>query len=291
MLQYSCNHVSCCSTTSNNNGARNNTDNDVEAPFQQKILPMHCYACVQARLSALTFTVSAAITDSDYTYHNDFWTQKYDEAAQILHQNQASALAGVRDFGLEESAYLMARGEVQLIKGLDEIEDVQGNGSEENSEPEVIELSDRLIIPGDGVLNPMRVVRERRSAPTIMDGQGNAGEAVFGRRFLENRRAERMGDVDGRVGDVNGKVDDVDGNLGDVDGQTDAEVSVEEMPEAPLKKNFFGGLRGLRDGAIARLGFRKDEKRGVELDGHLNGHLDGEMDGEASMAPKKKLRR
>lgn len=190
------------------------------------------------------------------------WVKKYDQESSTLCRNRASALRGVRDFGLEEAAYFAARGVVKIVEDLDEIyedEQVQVNedGDEVAIEVEVRGVNGRLIIPGHGRERPMRVVRERRSAPVVGQMEKEMEED------LGSCRSGKEGVIDGKMGE--GK---------------DGGVDVQEMPEAAFKRSFFGSLKGLRDGAVARLGLRKDEKKVVGSD--------VEADEEKPITPKKK---
>lgn len=194
------------------------------------------------------------------------WINKYDKEADTLHQGQDSALEGVRDFGLEEAAYVAARGTVRIVKGAHEEE--QTKGYEPGLGMVMREVNGRLIIPGHGPLRPMRVVRERRSAPEIsMKSEAETGEVAFRREFLGSSRGRKVKDVY-----VEEKKD--------LEEKKDVEGGGQEMPEeVAFRMSFFGSLRGLRDGAIARLGFRKDEKK-------VTGS-DVETDEERPITPKK----
>lgn len=214
---------------------------------------MHCYHCVQARFSAQSFTMSGTLTSttSDINSQTLAWSQKYDQVASTLCQANESASKGIRDFGLEEAAYLGARGEVKIVKGLDELQDedrvkeYEGVVEEDVLEMDGEEMNGRLIIPGHGRERPMRVVRERRSAPVVGQKEKETKVDEFRGRFLGSWRGGKESEVDGRADD---------GGHG------------EEIPDGAYKRSLFGSLRGLRDGAIARLGFRKDEKRVVGSD-------------------------
>lgn len=187
------------------------------------------------------------------------WVHKYDTEAAMLCQANESAAIGVRDFGLEESAYLAARRVVKIVKGLDELreediireyqdrireyedrirvcEDVEDAEEAEDVE-EMRGLNGRVIIPSREGEGPMRVIRERRSTSVEVQVKQDGSEET---------------DEDVSRSGVNGKMDE--------------EERVEEMPKGALKRSFFGSLKGLRDGAIARLGFRKNEKKSVESD-------------------------
>ncbi|RDI87360.1 hypothetical protein Vi05172_g2700 [Venturia inaequalis] len=266
-LMYACRHPSTYAsndqvTETNHTGGNLNSDNDthLSAP-QQKLLPMHCYNCVQARHSAQALTMSGVETDDTEDIDTQIrgWVHKYDTEAAMLCQANESAAIGVRDFGLEESAYLAARRVVKIVKGLDELreedvireyqdrireyedrirvcEDVEDAEDAEDVE-EMRGLNGRVIIPSREGEGPMRVIRERRSTSVEVQVKQDGSEET---------------DEDVSRSGVNGKMDE--------------EERVEEMPKGALKRSFFGSLKGLRDGAIARLGFRKNEKKSVESD-------------------------
>jgi hypothetical protein len=113
-----------------------NEEKHTETHHQHKRLPMYCYNCVHSRLFSQSLIMSGAANTSDLSNISriESWIKKYDEEAATLLRGQESAPEGVRDFGLEQAAYLKVRGKM-VEKWLNGVEK-RGVGEDEEDKVE-----------------------------------------------------------------------------------------------------------------------------------------------------------